>query len=157
VADITCIRTWEGWLYLAVVMDCFSRRIVGWAVASHLRAELVVEALEMAVAHRQSTTAVIHHSDRGCQYTSVAFGTAERSGRGAERRPPGQPLGQHRRRELLRDVQEGAHLPSHLASPRSHAGRHLQYIEFFHNRRRLHSTLGYLSPSDYEAQCALAA
>ena len=66
-ADITYIRTWEGWLYLASVMDCFSRRIVGWAMADHLHADLVVDALEMAVARRHPGRGVIHHSDQGGQ------------------------------------------------------------------------------------------
>jgi putative transposase len=66
-ADITYIRTWEGWLYLASVMDCYSRRIVGWAIADHLRAELVVDALEMAVARRRPDPGLIHHSDQGSQ------------------------------------------------------------------------------------------
>ena len=73
VADITYIPTLAGFLYLAIVLDVFSRRVVGWAMAAHLRTELVVEALEMAVAQRRPA-AVIHHSDRGCQYTSLAFG-----------------------------------------------------------------------------------
>ena len=72
-ADITYIRTWEGWLYLASVMDLYSRRIVGWALADHLRAELVVDALEMAIAHRRPDPGLIHHSDRGGQYTSLIF------------------------------------------------------------------------------------
>jgi putative transposase len=72
-ADITYIRTWEGWLYLASVMDCYSRRIVGWAMADHLRAELVVDALETAVARRRPDTGLVHHSDQGCQYTSLVF------------------------------------------------------------------------------------
>jgi putative transposase len=66
-ADITYIRTWEGWLYLASVMDCFSRRIVGWALADHLRAELVVDALEMAVARRRPDPGLVHHSDQGSE------------------------------------------------------------------------------------------
>src|SRR5215216_547495 len=66
-ADITYIRTWEGWLYLASVMDCFSRRIVGWALADHLRAELVDEALAVAIARRQPAAGLVHHSDRGSQ------------------------------------------------------------------------------------------
>ncbi len=73
VADITYIPTLAGFLYLAIVLDVFSRRVVGWAMAAHLRTELVVEALEMAVAQRRPA-AIIHHSDRGCQYTSLAFG-----------------------------------------------------------------------------------
>ncbi|MGH2946163.1 MAG: IS3 family transposase [Solirubrobacteraceae bacterium] len=72
-ADITYIRTWEGWLYLASVMDCYSRRIVGWAIADHLRAELVVDALEMAVARRRPDAGLVHHSDQGSQYTSLIF------------------------------------------------------------------------------------
>ncbi len=74
VADITYIRTWEGWLYLAAVMDCFSRLIVGWAMADHLRAELVVDALEMAVARRRPAPGLIHHSDQGSQFVSLIFG-----------------------------------------------------------------------------------
>jgi transposase InsO family protein len=72
-ADITYIRTWEGWLYLASVMECFSRRIVGWALADHLRAELVLDALEMAVARRRPAPGLVHHSDQGSQYTSLIF------------------------------------------------------------------------------------
>jgi putative transposase len=67
VADITYIPTWSGWLYLAVVVDCFSRRVVGWAMADHLRAELVVDALDMAIWRRQPATGLVHHSDQGCQ------------------------------------------------------------------------------------------
>jgi putative transposase len=73
VADITYIATWAGFLFLAVVLDAWSRRIVGWAMAAHLRTELVLDALNMAIAQRRPT-AVIHHSDQGCQYTSLAFG-----------------------------------------------------------------------------------
>ncbi len=73
VADITYIPTWAGFLYLAVVLDVWSRRVIGWAMATHLRTELVLDALNMAVGQRRPT-AVIHHSDQGGQYTSVAFG-----------------------------------------------------------------------------------
>ncbi len=73
VADITYIPTWAGFLYLAVVLDVWSRRVVGWAMESHLRTELVIDALDMAVGQRRPRT-VIHHSDQGCQYTAVGFG-----------------------------------------------------------------------------------
>jgi putative transposase len=73
VADITYVSTWAGFLYLAVVLDARSRRVVGWAMATHLRTELVLEALNMALTQRRPTD-VIHHSDQGCQYTSIAFG-----------------------------------------------------------------------------------
>ena len=73
VADITYIPTWAGFLYLAVVLDACSRRVVGWAMANHLRTELVLEALNMAI-YRRKPDGVIHHPDQGCQYTSIAFG-----------------------------------------------------------------------------------
>jgi len=73
VADITYVPTWAGFLYLAVVLDAFSRRVVGWAMATHLRTELVLEALNMALGQRRPLE-VIHHSDQGTQYTSIAFG-----------------------------------------------------------------------------------
>ena len=72
VADITYIPTWSGFLYLAMVFDVYSRRIVGWSMETHLRTELILSALNMAIAQR--APAVVHHSDRGCQYTSYAFG-----------------------------------------------------------------------------------
>jgi transposase InsO family protein len=83
VADITYVPTWAGFLFLAVVVDAWSRRVIGWAMATHLRTELILAALDMAVAQRQPTD-VIHHSDHGCQYTSVAFGKRCRDCR----RPP---------------------------------------------------------------------
>jgi len=73
-ADITYLGTWEGTVYLAAVMDCFSRRIVGWSMADHMRAELVVSALEMAVARRRPAPGLVHHSDQGSQYVSLVFG-----------------------------------------------------------------------------------
>ena len=78
VADLTEIATWEGKLYLAVVVDCFSRRCVGWAMAEHMRAELVVETLEMAIWQRRPAVGLVHHSDRGGQYVSLIFGQTAR-------------------------------------------------------------------------------
>ena len=74
VADITYVPTWAGWLYLAIVLDVWSRRVVGWAMATHMRTELVEAALAMAVARRRPEGRVVHHSDQGSQYTSLAFG-----------------------------------------------------------------------------------
>lgn len=74
VADISYSPTWEGFDYLAFVLDAYSRRCVGWAKASHLRAELVTDALDMALGRRESAAGLIHHSDRGSQYSSLAFG-----------------------------------------------------------------------------------
>jgi putative transposase len=73
-ADITYVPTWQGFVYLAVVLDVFSRRIVGWAMADHMRTELVTDALAMAIHQRRPSVGVIHHSDKGSQYTSLAFG-----------------------------------------------------------------------------------
>jgi putative transposase len=76
IADVTYLRTWEGWLYLAAVQDAYSRRIVGWAMADHMRSQLVVDALQMAVQQRRPPAGLIHHSDQGSQYVSLAFGQA---------------------------------------------------------------------------------
>ena len=74
IADITYLPSWQGFLFLAVVIDAWSRRVVGWSMASHLRTELVLDALEMALWNRRPAPGLIHHSDHGCQYTSLAFG-----------------------------------------------------------------------------------
>src|SRR5205823_4820948 len=73
VSDITYVRTWEGWLYLAIVLDAFSRRVVGWALADHMRTELVTDALQMALTGRRPQPGLIHHSDRGGQYLSATY------------------------------------------------------------------------------------
>src|SRR5436305_121655 len=79
VADITYLRTWEGWLYLVAVQDVFSRRIVGWSMADHMRTELVCDALEMALAQRRPQPGLIWHSDQGSQFVSLAFGQQARA------------------------------------------------------------------------------
>jgi putative transposase len=73
VSDITYVRTWEGWLYLAVILDAFSRRVVGWALADHLHTELATDALQMALANRRPAPGLVHHSDRGGQYLSASY------------------------------------------------------------------------------------
>src|SRR6202022_3005229 len=73
ISDITYVRTWEGWLYLAVILDAFSRRVVGWALADHLRTELATDALQMALGSRRPGVGLIHHSDRGGQYLSATY------------------------------------------------------------------------------------
>src|SRR3954451_15548511 len=151
VADLTEIATWEGKLYLAVVVDAFSRRCVGWAMAEHMRAELVVEALEMAIWHRRPDAGLVHHSDRGDQYVSLIFGqTARDAGIAVSMGAKGCALDNAVCESFF------ATLKKELTRRRSWpTRRELQtavfaWIEGWYNRRRLHSTLGYRSPLDYE-------
>ncbi len=150
-ADITYIRTWEGWLYLASVMDCYSRRIVGWQIADHMRKELVIDALQMAVARRRPAPGVVHHSDKGSQYTSLLF-TQRCSVIGIE-------VSNGSRGDCFDNaVLESFHasLKKDLINRRSWPTKAeartaiFDYVEVFYNRRRRHSTLGMLSPVDYE-------
>ena len=116
VADITLLRTGEGWLYLAAVQDAYSRQIVGWSMATHMRSTLVVDALKMALARRRPGPGLIHHSDQGSQYVSLAFGRAARqAGIAISMGSRGGRLRQRGRRNVLRDTQEGARQPPQLA------------------------------------------
>jgi putative transposase len=150
VADITFIPTWAGFLYLAVVLDVWSRRIVGWAMANHLRTELVLDALNMAVWQRRPA-AVVHHSDQGCQYTSIAFGLRCRE-EGV--RPSMGSVG---------DCYDNAMCESFFATLecellayrrfRTQAEAQpavFEFIEGWYNPRRRHSALGYRSPVNFE-------
>ena len=157
VADITYVPTWTGFLYLAVVLDVYSRRIVGWAMASHLRTELVVDALNMAVGQRQPS-AVIHHSDQGCQYTSVGFGLRCRE------------VGVKPSMGSVGDAYDNAMCESFFATLecellarrrfKTHAEAEMaifDFIEGFYNTHRIHSALDYRSPIAYERQQLAAA
>ena len=116
--DITYLRTWEGWFYPAAVQDTFSRRIVGWQIAEHMRTELVVDALQIAVSQRRPDPGLIHHSDQGSQFVSLGFGqAAAKAGISRSMGSKGVLLGQRRRRNVLRNPQEGARLPPLLANP----------------------------------------
>jgi putative transposase len=150
-ADITYISTWEGSLYLAHVQDLFSRLIVGWSMADHLRAELVVSALEMALHRRRPAPGLIHHSDQGCQYTAVLF--TKRCGKAGIEISMG----------TVGDCYDNAASEAFHASikkeriyrrswpTRAEARTAVfEYIEGWYNPRRRHSTLGYLSPAEYE-------
>jgi putative transposase len=150
VADITYIPTWAGFLYLAVVLDAYSRRIVGWSMATTLATQLVLDALNMALATRRPT-GVIHHSDQGSQYTSIEFGHRCRD---AGVRPSMGSVGDAYDNamcesffatlecELLDRCQFKTQLEARNAT--------FAFIEGFYNRRRRHSSIGYLSPIDYE-------
>lgn len=156
-ADITFVPTGTGFIHLAVVLDAFSRRIVGWAMANHLRTELVLDALEMAVGQRRPR-GVIHHSDQGSQYTSLAFGSRCSE---AGVRPSMGSVGDAYDNALCESF--FSTLECELLARRRFGSRAeakmacFSYIEGFYNPLRLHSALGYRSPIDYEQEHARAA
>ena len=150
-ADITYIPTREGFLYLAFILDTHSRRVIGWSMENHMRTELVVNALEMAVWRRKPSAGLVHHSDRGVQYTAISFGkrlaevgivpSMGRTGTALDNAMAESFIATlkielvHRRRFSDREVARSAIF---------------EYLEGFYNRRRLHSALSYRSPVDYE-------
>lgn len=151
VSDITYVRTDEGWLYLAAILDAHSRRVVGWSLADHLRTELALAALDMALTRRRPAPGLVHHSDRGTQYLAHAY-----TARLTE---------QHVRQSVGcpgtcwdNAVPESffATLKTELLHRQTWATRQqartaiFEYIEGFYNRQRRHSTLGYLSPAEFE-------
>lgn len=156
--DITYIRTWQGWLYLATVIDIASRRVVGWATADHLRTDLVEAALRNAVTTRRPPAGVIFHSDRGCQYTSTRFAdTALALGVRLSVGRTGQcwdnALAESFFATIKGELLDPRSWPSHAAA----RAAIFDYIEGWYNTRRRHSTLGYLSPAAYENTTATQA
>jgi transposase InsO family protein len=157
VADITYVPTWAGFLYLAVVLDAFSRRVVGWAMETHLRAELVLQALEMAYGQRRPSE-VVHHSDQGTQYTSIAFGARCRE------------MGVRPSMGSVGDCFDNAMAESFFATLecelldrrrfKTQAEAEIavfDFIEGWYNPQRKHSSLGYLSPVQFEKRHAIVA
>jgi putative transposase len=151
VANITYLRSWEGWLYLAFVLDAYSRRVVGWSMANSLRTEIVIDALNMALWRGEPDPGLIHHSDHGSQYASVEFGKRIKA------------AGLLPSMGSVSDAYDNALAESFVASlktellyGRSWVSREsvrvavFEYIETFYNPRRRHSALGYLSPVEYE-------
>jgi len=152
VADITYVRTDEGWLYLAGVMDLFSRKIVGWSMTDHLRADLPAAAMKMGLSRRRPPAGLLHHSDRGVQYACDDYQGL---------------LGEHRIQVSMSgkgDCYDNAVMESFWSTLKGELVHHEQYrtrdearqsifeyIETFYNRQRLHSSLGYLSPEAFEA------
>jgi putative transposase len=153
VTDMTYIWTWEGWLFLAAIIDVFSRRVVGWAIADHLRTELAMDALGMALGLRQPERGLVHHSDRGCQYASELY-RAELSARGIVCSM-----------SRVGDCWDNAVAESFFATVKTELIHRkpwptkdeakaaiVDYIATFYNPHRRHSALGYVSPMDYEKQ-----
>lgn len=151
--DISYVRTWEGWAYLATVIDLSSRRVVGLAMADHLRTTLVSEALAMAVAQRRPKEGLIFHSDRGCQYTSGDFRkllTRHKIVQSLSR--PGQCWDNAVAESFFATLKEEL-LYRGVWPTRGAAKRAIfEYVEVFYNRQRMHSSLDYLTPVDYEAR-----
>ncbi len=156
-SDITYLPTQEGWLYLAIVVDLFSRKVVGWAVAATMETSLVEAALEMAIGRRQPPPGLLHHSDRGSQYASQAYqtllqrhqmrGSMSRKGNCWDNAVVERVFGSLKR-EGLSDQPPETHATAKAAT--------IEYFEMFYNSHRRHSTLGYLSPNAFEAQVKVA-
>jgi len=151
VADITYLRTWEGWLYLAAVQDAFSRRIVGWQMADHMRTELVTGALEMAIARRRPEAGLVHHSDQGSQFVSLAFGQkAREAGIAVSMGSKGDCYDNAVAESFFATLKKELVHRQSWPTRRELEAAVFEYIEVFYNRRRRHSTLGMLSPAEYE-------
>lgn len=151
VGDLTQHPTDEGWLYLAVVIDAFSRMVVGWAMGNRAVADLVVDAVNMAVWNRRPAGGVIHHSDHGAQYTSLVFGRRlQEAGILGSMGTVGDALDNAVAESFYATLQtELLDRQSWPTRPRLRSAI-FEYIEVFYNRRRRHSTLGYLSPAEFD-------
>jgi len=151
VADITYVRTWEGWLYLSFVLDTFCRKVVGWSMANHLKTELVLDAVNMAIYNRRPASGLIHHSDRGSQYTSVEFGSRLKEAgllpsMGSVADAYDNSMAESFVSTLKRELIHRHSWPNRQTARMAI----FEYIEAFYNTRRRHSALGHLSPSEYE-------
>ena len=155
--DLTYVWTAEGWLYLAVLLDLYSRRVVGWAMGPRLTVDLAERALTMALAHRAPTAGLLHHSDRGCQYAAASY---QRVLDGYGFIPSMSRTGNCWDNACVESF--FGTLKRELVYHRRYATRDeatqdiFEYIEVFYNRTRRHSTLGYHSPAEYEARAAVA-
>jgi putative transposase len=157
VADITYVATQQGWLYLAVVLDLYSRRVVGWSMQDNLERSLVIAALTDAIQRRQPPTGLLHHSDRGSQYASSDYQAllAEAQMVGSMSRKGN--CWDNAVMESFFDILK-AELPLSVFPSQAAARLAIfDYIERFYNRRRCHSSLGYRSPAEYEAQESVSA
>ena len=151
VGDITYLWTWEGWAYLATVIDLASRRVVGWALADHMRAELVCDALRMAIDARRPAPGAIFHSDRGTQYTSTEFTTLLTENKMVQSLSRPRQCWDNAVAEawfgsFKRELIDGRSWPTRARLRLAV----FDYIERFYNRTRLHSSLHYMSPAQYE-------
>lgn len=152
VADITHISTREGWLYLASILDVFSRKIVGWAAADHMRTSLVLAALTMAVRTRRPGPGLIHHSDRGSQYASREYRKALQDIQaGCSMSRKGDCFDNAMKESWFHSMKVELGADGGFATRAAGRAAVFEYIEMFYNRERAHSALGYLSPAEFEA------
>ena len=150
-ADITYVGTQEGFLYLAFILDCYSRKVVGWSMASYLRTELVVDALEMALWRRKPGAGLIHHTDRGAQYTALSFAKRlEEVGIVPSMGRAGSALDNAISESFVASLKSELLHRHRFLSREAARTAIFEYIEGFYNRVRRHSALGYSSPTDYE-------
>jgi len=150
-ADITYLRSWEGWLYLAAVQDAYSRAIVGWSMADHMRTELVVDALNMALHRRRPDPGLVHHSDQGSQSVSLGFGQAARdAGIAISMGSRGDVYDNAVAESFFATLKKELIHRQSWPTKRQLGSAVFEYIEAFYNRERRHSTLGMLSPHEYE-------
>ncbi len=154
VGDITYIRTLEGWLYLAVLIDLYSRRVVGWSMADHMRTELPLDALKMAMGNRDTNDGLLHHSDRGCQYTSREYQQTSRRGEITSSMSRAGNCIDNAVAESFNGTAKTELFFDRPIPETKEAARVAveDYIELFYNRERRHSTIGYLSPVEFEAR-----
>lgn len=154
-ADITYVRTRQGWLYLAVVMDVWSRMVVGWSMGPRITAELADDALKMAIARRRPESGCIHHSDHGAQYVSLLLGkTMKEAGIRPSMGSVSSPW-DNAVTESLMGVIKSECVHARTYDSREQAALSLfEYIEAFYNRLRIHSALGWLSPAEFEERHA---
>lgn len=151
VADITYVRSREGFVYLAFILDVCSRKVVGWSMATHLRTELVVDALLMAIARRKPAPGLVHHSDRGVQYTSLSFGKRlEDKGLLPSMGRVGSAYDNALAESFIATLKTELLYRSSWPTRQSVKSAIFEYIEGFYNTRRRHSALGYTSPSEFE-------
>lgn len=149
-ADITYLPTDEGFLYLAFILDVYSRRVVGWSMTNHLRSELVAAALEMAIRRRNPSAGLIHHSDRGAQYTALSFGKRlEEAGIVPSMSRVGSALDNAISESFISTLKSEIGVSRYLSRQAARVSI-FEFIELFYNRVRRHSSLGYLSPHEYE-------
>ena len=151
VADITYVRSAEGFLYLSFILDACSRKVVGWSMATHLRTELVVDALQMAIARRKPSPGLVHHSDRGVPYTSLSFGKRlEDEGLLPSMGRVGSAYDNALAESFVATLKTELLYRNTWPTRQAVRTAIFEYIESFYNTRRRHSALGYLSPAEFE-------